>query len=251
MRYFHSLDSFLRNELEGCDMSWFRLLIVSALCGTCWTMAIAQENTTPLPEIWKEIEREVKRIGKDGTDKAGLPTHLAWEAAKRIARECDRSSIDMLYRSAAEFDKLSRSEQTSRMKQLSACVIVEIADPQDLCRLKSTIRSFGHEFRHHPAQSRTLAIAAIDCYHDDASRSWLLDLALNGDKADVGFSYITIPGYSYIALQLLRGYEPDPIMRTKLEQVLQAEPPMVEKVRVTRITRADALRSLHGITLPA
>jgi hypothetical protein len=211
----------------------FRSLIASGFCGIAWAMAIAQENATPLPEIWKEIEPEAEAISKLEPPTT-YHTSRAWEAADRLTKSRNRSTIHTLFESVSELDRLpvrdEREYLTDWMKRLAAYVIIETADPKGRYGLKPIVRRWGMR-----ADLKTMAVVGVDCYHDDSSRDWLF-MVVSYSVDDPGDGRARFDASFFFALQLLRGYQPDKAMRQKLHLSLQEESTSTD--RVARDVRA-------------
>jgi hypothetical protein len=202
-----------------------RYLVICIGWGIGGLIVNAQDNSISIPPIWTEIEHEAEIIASVDAQTSDIEMTMAWSAAARIAQRHARSGIDTLFNSAAEIEKISPNSKRFWARQLSAYVMVETADHENRCGLKSIL--VGLRPGESPVQWSAIAIAAMDCYHDDASRERLLNIALSGDTSEVGFDVFMIPGRSYFALQMLRTYEPTQEMRGKIEQAVRNAPPSV------------------------
>jgi hypothetical protein len=219
----------------------FSKVIAFILFEVCVMPTLAQlEDATP-SQVWKAIEKEAESIV------AKRDMGLVWEAAKRIAKQSDRFSIATIYKNLREVSSDDPSDQyfgaTYWNRILGICVIIELVDPQGQYGLKPFASSPGLlAYNHFPAMRHTVPMVAMDTFHDDASREWLFEMAVTGDKTPIGIGEFRLPGYSYIALQLLRGHEPTAAMRAKLENTIDDSPTIAKQTRT--ISHREAVRSV-------
>ena len=230
----------------------FRYCLACVILGFVAATADGQEDEAPLPKIWNDILREAEVVLKEAGD--SFRRDMLWEPAKRIAQRYDRSAIETLWRSEEQAYKHLRSKNSVKVyknsKMLSAFVIIELADPEDSCGLMST---YKEPIQGIWSSTRGLILAAIDCYHDEASREFLLNIALDdqmlpelGKRRRGPYDMPSLPG---LALQFLRGYESTQELRDKLEKALHTEEAAIEKYMHSNwdsmfFTHADDLRAV-------
>jgi hypothetical protein len=188
-----------------------------------------QGSVMSVPSIFADIRQEAQAAA---AQPGGSQFESLWEPAAAIARKYDRSAIDAIFKSAAYLDSLPDNVTTHWSRPLTAYVLVQIADPEDQCGLKAILtRTISTDLTEEAL--RTVAMVAIDHYHDEASRKWLTDVAFSGDDQ------------SYFALQLLRGYAASNASRARLDQALQGDTSKIEIAAGWRgFTRGDTLRSV-------
>lgn len=193
-------------------MAYVHLTILAVFVVGFPMTCAADESTVLLPKIWSEIEQEVELLRERKNDKELYPANILWEPARRIASRHKRRAIHLLFDSWWDCDKVLAQDNIRLAKKLAAYVIVEVAERETHSGLKDVFKDSERTgFR---ANSYgTVTFAAVDSYHDEMSQAWLLDVALKNTDKD----------HWMYALQLLRGYEYNPKVSERVNQVLRAK----------------------------
>jgi hypothetical protein len=223
------------------------------LC-TCVFLEIAFLGITlyameePMPEIWKQIEQEAKSITKDKitTDAKALSSRIE-VTVKHIATQYDRTAIEKMIYNSEILNHISDPTVQRLVNQISAQVIVQIANPKNEHTLID-IRQVDIGYIA-GVSWYGVAVTAIDLYHDNRSRDLLLALAIKDEKhewiqTDEGYASFTSPFVH--ALGFLRSYNPEDI-KPKIESTLLAEDKNEKPKLPTNAvysTKADYLRAL-------
>lgn len=212
------------------------------LIGTIWSIfisaAVGQEQPAPLSSIQPEIEREATTLLTRFGEKSYQDDF--WGAVRRISERCNDFSVEELIGPGGLTqpvgERLPR-EARAVATGLAAYALAEAVDDRVGSRLGPYVK------RAHPLPELATIAAVGNCLNEE-SREWLLKRVIDGDSSPYGFSFLNLPGESYFALQLLRGYKPDESMHARINQALEREPQISVGLPLNSITRKEALQSL-------
>lgn len=200
--------------------------------------AMGQVKQPTVSSVRQEIEREATTL----LAKFGQKNYEDefWRTVRRFSQTCKDFSVEELIGPGGltqPFGERLPREARAVATGLAAYALVEVVDKRVGSRL-------GPYVKRTRAYSRRAVIAAVGTCPDEQAREWLFDLAMDGDLSSRHIAYITFPSESYFALQLLRGYEPEPLMLAKIKQLLKEDLQTPTDSSPQYITRAQALRSL-------
>lgn len=216
--------------------------IKSLLIGAIWCIlisaAMAQEKLVTLSGVKQEIEREATTLVTKSRKKSYQDDF--WTAVRRISNLCNDLSVEQLIGPGGLTQpvgqRLSR-EARGVATGLAAYALAEAVDERVGSRLGPYLK------RTQPLPELAIIAAVGNCSNKEA-REWLLKRVIDGDSLPYGFSALNLPGESYFALQLLRGYKPDESMHARINQALEREPQDSDGLPLNSITRKEALQSL-------
>ncbi len=200
----------------------------------------------PVPEIWQEIEREAKALVDTGRTldyQAFRAEHKA--AVRRIAAHSDRSTIETLIRTADVPLRLGDRPLMRWSLDLSARIIVCVADPKDKYGLRSAVNESGFSVGRGGIQSDWygVALAAIDVYHDDKVRDLLLEITCREFSTPKRSNGAPATRPSRYAFGFLRTYDPEAVL-PRIEAALRDEETLAFRAEVAALRLAELRSSL-------
>src|SRR5262249_22794510 len=141
------------------------------------------------------------------------------QTAHDLAVGQDRSAIEAITRYICDPKTVPQRASGPRLSSVVCeLVVLEIADAENKCGLKSGLSPYLLGLR------GDCRLPAIDCYHDDASRRFFVEMALPGGELS------DAPG----ALRLLRGYELEGL-RDILNEALRREQERTRELKSKRL----------------